>query len=175
MMKYARLATPLLVVLLLVVACDKKAGLTEPNNPVARFITTVTEAASAFLVRITNQSVDHAGGTLNLSYLFVVEQQDNTTSLNPEYVFTYRMLGMDAVGDEAIRRFILTVTEGGDASRTSQSEQNVLFQRTKGGVTASAIKMVHRRPGSLVYRGDQRYSGGRFYGMAYEIEAVLLR
>lgn len=160
---------------LLVAGCDDKSpGLTEPNTPVARFITTVTEAASSFLVRITNQSVDHAGGTLNLSYLFVVEQQDNTTSLNPEYVFTYRMLGMDAVGDEAIRRFILTVTEGRDASRTSQSEQNILFQRTKNGVTASAIKVVHRRPGSLVYEGDQAYSGGRFYGRAYEIEAVLL-
>ncbi len=165
----------LLVSMAVASGCDDKApGLTEPNTPVARFISTVTEAASSFLVRITNQSVNHSGGTINLSYLWVVEQQDNAVSLNPEYLYTYQMLGMSEVGNEAIRRFLLTVTEGNDASRTSQSEQNILFTRAKGGsVTALAVSLAPWCNECPVYRGSVDFSGERFYLERYRVDRVL--
>ncbi len=164
------MAILLLASMLAFSGCDeKKSSLTAPNTPVARFISTVVEAANAFLVRMTNQSANHNGGTVNLSYHWIAEQKDDTTAENPEFLYSYADLNLREAGDQAIRRFTLIVTEGGDEERSDRSEQSILFERSVDAVSASVVELAPKCDSCPIYTGSEDYSGARFHGQRYRL------
>lgn len=160
-----------LVFAIVLTGCDDKGGLTAPNSPFAGFVVDVTEAARAFTTTTTNTSTNHQMGHENLSYLWEVQGQHNTNTEQPQHTFTYADLGLIAPGDEALREFKLTVTEGNDASRRDIAEKTILFMRTVADVAAAAaVTFVGGEcPDCRLYLGR----GGR-YGTWYTVDRVLM-